>query len=282
MPIVSRWVVAVALWATALACDSRHDDLAGHDDPAHDDTGRGCVVDVDRYLEGQDEDAGSDEDAGREEDAGSEAVCAEPVTILEGELVNARDLGGVPLRGGERVAYGAIFRGPPLVLSARGCEGLHELGVRTDIDMRVDSERAGKPDSSCATDQARLLTAPLPVPYNVSPEDYIAILDARESMAAIFTALGDEDAYPIYFHCTWGRDRTGVVAALLLLELGARRKDILDEYLLSDATVGAYPMSLLAMLDEVERRGGVTAYLTSLGITQQQLATLHARAGASE
>jgi protein-tyrosine phosphatase len=120
------------------------------------------------------------------------------------------------------------------------------------------------------------------VPYNVSPADYIADLDASESMATIFTALGDDAAYPIYFHCTWGRDRTGILAAVILLELGASREAILDEYLLSRLSVGAFPMSLEAALDEIERRGGSTAYLKALGVTQQQLATLHARARSAD
>lgn len=268
------WIAAAVLSVAALACESRSDENIHHDNDDGGAPSPDCVA-VDE------DDAASDEDAGSDEDGGSESECS-PRAILAGELVNARDLGGVPLPGGARVAYGAIFRGPPLVLSPRGCEGLNDVGVRTDIDLRVDGERAAKPDSACATEQAQLLVAPLPVPYTVSPADYIAMLDARDSMAAIFAALGDAGAYPVYFHCTWGRDRTGVVAALILLELGASRADIMDEYLLSGATVGAYPMSLMAMLDEIERRGGVTAYLMSLGITAQQLATLHGRATARE
>ena len=69
-------------------------------------------------------------------------------------------------------------------------------------------------------------------------------------MAEALRALADPDAYPIYFHCTYGRDRTGVLAAVVLLALDAPREAILDEYVLSKATVGAYPESLQEMMRE--------------------------------
>jgi protein-tyrosine phosphatase len=279
------WIVVAALGALAPACGPKLDHLAC----PNDDPGRTCVAGGDRPAAARpdapdtdDRDAG-DDDVGSDDDAGSEAARAPTWrAILAADLVNARDLGGVALDGGAHVAYGALFRGPPLVLSPAGCKGLRKLGVRTIVDLRIDSERALNPESDCALDQARLVAAPLPVPYNVSPADYIADLDASESMATIFTALGDDAAYPIYFHCTWGRDRTGILAAVILLELGASREAILDEYLLSRLSVGAFPMSLEAALDEIERRGGSTAYLKALGVTQQQLATLHARARSAD
>jgi hypothetical protein len=65
---------------------------------------------------------------------------------------------------------------------------------------------------------------------------------------------------------------------VILLALGASRDTILAEYLLSSNEVGAYPRSLEGALDEIERRGGVTAYLTQAGVSEQQLAALRTRA----
>lgn len=195
-----------------------------------------------------------------------------PRWVLIGHVDNARDLGGTPLDAGEAVKYGALFRGPPLAnLTPEGCDEVARLGVRTLIDLRVQDERELKPESECVRKAARIIEAPLPVPYDVSPTDYIADLDATDSIAAAFRLLADAEAYPTYMHCTWGRDRTGVLAAVILRALGASRADIMHEYLLSQPSVGAYPQSLEAALDEIEARGGVESYLDAAGISLDQL-----------
>jgi protein-tyrosine phosphatase len=199
--------------------------------------------------------------------------------ILLPYLTNARELGGTPLAGGAHVPFGRLFRGPPLAaLSADGCDAATRLGIRSVVDLRVPSEVASQPESGCIQSRATVIAAPLPIPYAVSAGDYIAILDARASLRTLFSALTSPGAYPIYIHCTWGRDRTGVVAALVLSALGADRETILEEYLLSRESVGAYPQSLLAALDEVELRGGIEAYLTGLGVTHEQLQALRKQA----
>ena len=213
--------------------------------------------------------------ANAEQDAG----LIDPHAILVGEVVNARDLGGTPLADGAAVAPGVLFRGPPLAeLTPAGCQKLAALGIRTVIDLRTESVRESRPDDPCVYEQANLLYAPLPVPSNVSPEDYLADLNTTDSIAAAFRAMGDEAAYPIYFHCTWGRDRTGVLAAVVLLALGAERSAIMDEYLLSRPTVGAYPESLAAVLDDIEQRGGIGAYFEDAAIADDWVATLRTMA----
>lgn len=203
--------------------------------------------------------------------------CPRSEPIITCDVPNARDLGGLPVAPAGTVACGQLLRGPPLAdLSARGCAEARRLGIRTVIDLRVDSERGTAMDDPCVG--ANVVLAPLPVPYNTSPANYIADFDTKESIARVFHTLGDPAAYPIYFHCTYGRDRTGVVGAAILLALGASRDDILQEYLLSKTTVGAFPASLTALLDEIDRRGGIEASLRAAGVTAADLATLRAQA----
>lgn len=211
-------------------------------------------------------------------DAGESTWDPQPRWILNDDLENARDLGGVPLRAGAAVAHGELFRGPPLrPLTEAGCDEFARLGIRTVVDLRIATERDSSPESSCVTDRARLVLAPLPVPYGVSPSDYIADLDTFESIARVFEVLGDPAAYPVYFHCTWGRDRTGVLAAVILRALGASRADIMKEYALSNASVGAYPASLEAVLDVIEQRSGIASYLAAAGVRREQVDVLRAR-----
>jgi hypothetical protein len=56
----------------------------------------------------------------------------------------------------------------------------------------------------------------------------------------------------------------------------------MQEYMLSQANVGAYPASLDAVLDEIELRGGAATVLQSIGISDQELAVMRANAVAVE
>ena len=206
--------------------------------------------------------------------------CAPGRFVLLGQVNNARDLGGTPLSPSGAVACGAVYRGPPLVLSAPGCADAARLGIRTVVDLRTESERLSTPDAACL--DAERVYAPLPVPYGLGPSDYLDDLHETASMAVAFHAFGDPAAYPIYFHCTFGRDRTGIVGALLLLALGATRSAVMQEYMLSQPNVGAYPTSLDAVLDEIELRGGAAAVLKSIGISDGELAVMRANAVALE
>jgi len=201
--------------------------------------------------------------------------CEPSRFVLRPDVSNARDLGGVPLSPSGVVECGAIFRGPPLQLSQDGCRELSGLGVRTVVDLRMEQESAATPEAACVT--AKHVLAPLPVPYGLGPEDYLRDLNTDASIALVFHTFGNPASYPIYFHCTYGRDRTGVVGALVLLVLGATRETVMTEYLLSEPNVGAYPDSLNAVLDEIESRGGAEKFLLELGITDAELAVMKSK-----
>jgi len=150
--------------------------------------------------------------------------------------------------------------------------------MRTVLDLRTESERVALPDAACV--DANFVWAPLPVPYGLAAADYLNVLHEIPSIAVAFHTFGDPAAYPIYFHCTLGRDRTGIVSALVLLALGASRQTVMQEYLLSAPTVGAYPESLDAVLDEVEQRGGVENVLRDAGISDAELLVMREKATA--
>jgi protein-tyrosine phosphatase len=216
--------------------------------------------------------AEEEEEGGAAPSAGEGAGCEPSRVVLEADVSNARDLGGVALAPSGQVQCGAFFRGPPLSLSEQGCQQFRELGVRTIVDLRIEGEQLSRPDATCGV--AELVSAPLPIPYGLGAEDYLRDLHATDSIAVAFHAFGDASRYPLYFHCTYGRDRTGVVGALLLLTLGASREAVMDEYLLSKPNVGAYPESLSAVLDEIELRGGPERVLTDAGISADEIAVI--------
>jgi protein-tyrosine phosphatase len=206
-------------------------------------------------------------------DAGAAAIAGR--SFLAEYLINARDLGGIRLPGPSRVVFGRLFRGPLLASLPNGrCTTFTDTGVRTVIDLRVPSEAAKNPEPACIGEHALIVLAPFPIPPVANATGYIAMLDERASISAFFSVLADPTAYPIYFHCTLGRDRTGVVAALVLLALGATRRGIRQDYLLSSQTGGISPEPIEAMLDEIEIRGGIQVYLSSVGVSPELLEPL--------
>jgi protein-tyrosine phosphatase len=225
-------------------------------------------------------DGGVRDDGGPGLDCGAAgAACTAGRRILVGEVSNARDLGGTPLVGGGATACGQVYRGAALYgLSTCGCAEIARLGIRTVIDLRTPAERLAAPEDGCVAPPATLAPAPMPIPYSVSPADYVADLDATASVATAFAVLADPDAYPVYFHCVYGRDRSGVLAAIVLLAAGVSPAAVMDEYQLTAAAgLSTYPASLQAVLDEIDARGGVEPYLAGAGVAPAALAVLRAR-----
>jgi hypothetical protein len=213
-------------------------------------------------------------------DGGDGAACAPGTWILLDEVQNARGLGGIALEDGAQVSCGALYRGSaPVGLGDQGCTDFGRLGIRTVIDLRTEAERLASPDDDCVRQQVSMVLAPMPTPFALSPANYVADLYTTTSIVAAFEALGDKAAYPIYFHCVYGRDRTGVLAAVILLALGASREEAMTDYQLSVAGgVGAYPASLQAVLDDIDQVGGVEAFLATAGVSTAALAALRASA----
>ncbi|HMA91184.1 MAG TPA: tyrosine-protein phosphatase [Polyangiaceae bacterium] len=206
------------------------------------------------------------------------ARCGTSEWILASEVRNSRDLGGVPTPSGS-VTCDRLYRGSQLnTLREAGCAEFAALGIRSVIDLRTVSEAGVSPTPACVDVVARRIAAPMPTPYGLSPAAYIADLQQPASLRAVFEVLGDPAAYPVYFHCIYGRDRTGVLAALLLRLLGVSRDIVMTEYLRSnEGGVGTAPESLDATLKEIERLGGAEAYLLSIGVSPEAIATFRAQ-----
>ncbi len=186
------------------------------------------------------------------------------------ELRNARDLSGTLGGGGGVVSCGHLYRGPaPVNLSEAGCTHWAELGIRTVIELRNAAEIRDAPTSDCVRRSADTIEAPM------SATSYAAPLDNRQSMAMAFTVLADPSRYPVYVHCSRGVDRTGVLVALVLTAIEAPPTAVTAEYELSaEAGLATDPQGLAAMTAEVERRGGIFAYLAGIGVTLAQIRSI--------
>jgi hypothetical protein len=232
-------------------------------------------LDTEQLALGGSAGAGAEQGGGRGGGGGvaTAVACQAEGWILDGVVLNARDMGGVAIEGGGQVVCGRLYRGSKLsTLTEAGCAAVGELGLATVVDLRTASEVAAAPNAACVSEHSRLILAPMPTPYSLSAADYLADLHATESVAAAFEALADAANYPLYLHCVYGRDRTGVLAGVILLALGASRDAVMNDYLRSiDGGVGATPASFTAVLDEIESQGGIDAYLAMVGVSETRM-----------
>jgi protein-tyrosine phosphatase len=175
-----------------------------------------------------------------------------PERILQLDHVyNFRDLGGYPTRAGTTTRWGRFFRSAALQnLTDEARARLRGLDLRTIIDLRRTDEIEGEPDAVAGEPSFRyyhlpIFPAPLssaehsPLPQVTSLADvYIAVLDHFGGpVKAIFERLVESSANPVLIHCTAGKDRTGVIAALLLDLARVPAEVIITDYAMTEALV---------------------------------------------
>ena len=171
------------------------------------------------------------------------------------KVTNFRDLGGIKTQDGRMVKWGRIFRSGNLSgLKKNEFDKFKDLDIQTIYDLRTSHEIDGKED------RLPVETKYIHAPTVKDNEGQIAQLrakviagkisemEAREQTAAFYKdavslnvgslrdiigqIAGSEQ--PVLYHCSAGKDRTGIVSALILSILNVDRKTIMDEYLMSN------------------------------------------------
>lgn len=179
---------------------------------------------------------------------------------------NIRDLGGIETADGRCVKSGLIFRGDELGgLTAKDWEFLSEIPIVTVVDFRSNEEVEANPDNLPESVHNQVF---LPIsPGNLTMED-MSFLESPEfdgeqfmkdlnvelvsDSASIkqyrefFRLLQHEDCIPLIFHCTAGKDRTGMGAALYLSALGVDEESIFENYLESNKNLEKKYADLIA------------------------------------
>ena len=158
-------------------------------------------------------------------------------------LVNIRDLGGLVTRNGRVVLHGRVFRSDnPRSLTAVGHGQFHErVAPRTVVDLRMslEVEREGYdlgPD-------VRVVNCPMTPQSGITQEqidagmcdnlidDYMRQIDVNGAFVAdALRIIADTANQPVVLHCTAGKDRTGIVTAMLLDILGVSHRLIAADY----------------------------------------------------
>ncbi|WP_151737358.1 tyrosine-protein phosphatase ['Paenibacillus yunnanensis' Narsing Rao et al. 2020] len=229
---------------------------------------------------------------------------------LEGAY-NVRDIGGYPAEHGKLVQRGRLFRADGLHRLTGGDQGLLlDKGLRTVIDLRHDDECLAKRNVFADSEALAYYNVSLINPATTMEADirclgdmYVNMLDeCGPQLGRVFTLIAEAGEGGVLFHCAAGKDRTGVVAALLLDLAGVPKELIVQDYAETEinlaplmaeflaempeemrsagyeAFMGSAPENMEIMLQHLHARyGGAEAYLASIGLSEAQLAELKRR-----
>jgi protein tyrosine/serine phosphatase len=192
---------------------------------------------------------------------------------LEGSA-NFRDLGGWAAAGGRRVRRGRLYRSDALHrLTAADVALLRGLGVATVVDLRSSHEVEAEGRGPLCDPPARYHHVPFfdgersgaSAPPGDLAEIYFQMLRfAAKPIARALEVLAACEA-PAVFHCAAGKDRTGVLAAVLLSALGVADEDVVLDYARTQAAMELVTARL--------RESDAYAYV----FTELPPETLHAR-----
>ncbi|MDR2909419.1 MAG: tyrosine-protein phosphatase [Oscillospiraceae bacterium] len=208
---------------------------------------------------------------------------------------NVRDLGGYKGRDGKTVRYRRFIRAGSLMgLTPEGRQELLELGVSCVVDFRSRYELSVMPDPIMGDEAFDWHHIPMldyinsnregsPVFPDSLEEMYTGMLaEAKEGFKKFFALCADSAHGCFLYHCTAGKDRTGVASMLLLSLAGVTEDDIIEDYAHSEKLLpdfGKGPPHLHRSPPEVmehvlshldHRYGGPAGYLDRIGVTPSQ------------
>lgn len=225
-------------------------------------------------------------------------------------LLNARDLGGLPTQDGSQTRARSLLRADDLVqLTAEGLKALGEYAVVTVLDLRWPEEAARHPSPvPLALPQVRYERVSLLThtedEWRLRSRDVVKELwkcvvleHVRRELKQVLQVIATAAPGPLLFHCVAGKDRTGLVAALLLTLADVKPEAIARDYAQSGENLRAGYLKRYAeadparileaircpeegaynMLEFLCAAGGVRAYLERLGLGPQDIAALRAR-----
>jgi protein-tyrosine phosphatase len=166
---------------------------------------------------------------------------------------NLRDLGGYRTRDGDLTPWRRFLRADsPHRLTPTGIDRLEGEGLRTVIDLRTRSELAAMPNPFANRPGVHYIHQPVfedLAPLNLAGLDFeggdplfefyrTALDDRHEALREILVMIAAVPEGAVMFHCTVGKDRTGIVAALLLGLAEVAPEDIVSDYAMTEPLIG--------------------------------------------
>ena len=206
-------------------------------------------------------------------------------------ILNARDLGGLKGTNGF-IPHGRFYRTATLAHANEADRTmLHDRGITLDIDLRTWIEAEGKEDRLQGDHRftyrrISLLDAGVSDWFRGLHGLYLHTLaEHQNDFREVFHTMATYDDGAILYHCTSGKDRTGMVTAILLDLAGVSRVTIIRDYAISAHYLGrdasASPPEIIAsFLDALHSKyGGAHAFLAHAGLPESEIHSLLVKLG---
>jgi hypothetical protein len=217
---------------------------------------------------------------------------AKPRVVVDFELLrrfggaNFRDLGGHPAGSGS-VRHKRIYRSAHLA-SIPDESPIPALNLQTIVTLqsRLEVTHLGPPHATLLEVATRWEHIPIgdrwfkpegfqKIATKPGHEHLVILTEFQDGWQVFFKLLAEAASYPLLFHCSAGRDRTGVGAAMLLELLGVSRELIVLDFLASNTTFPKIPLSpdqLTPIFELIDQSGGIEAFMLGvLGLDQKNL-----------
>ena len=226
-------------------------------------------------------------------------------------LLNARDLGGYPTIDGARTRWRSLIRSDDLAqLTLAGLQAFSRFGIETVVDLRWPDEVAESPTPVTRVlkhiryEQISLLTRTQEEWRRRRADNSAKELwnrsmleQVREELKEVLDVIATASPGPLLFHCMAGKDRTGLIAALMLAladvvpeaiayDYAASTENLRDAYLqryrdaepakIIDA-VQCPEAGVHNMLAYLAKFGGAQPYLEEIGVSAEHITRLRAR-----
>ena len=239
-------------------------------------------------------------------------------------ILNVRDLGGWPMADGGTTKYGVFLRSAiPEELSEKDRQTLRDYDLSLAVDLRGSFEIKGRPDPFARESWLEYKNIPMfdeaaaggqnnyPSAFEKGffwGDQYIVMAESHKDwMKTVLDTLAGARGAAL-FHCTTGKDRTGIVTAVLLGLCGVAREDIVADYcvsqcyllpiyvkyLLPDRHIAAgtsldapffstAPANMETLLDHFDKQyGGINGFVAACGVSAETVNRLKARLGGTE
>lgn len=189
--------------------------------------------------------------------------------------INIRDIGGYTGLNGRKTLWGKVIRSEELAhLSDNDVAYFEKIGLKHIFDFRDRSKAERLPDRIPKTADYTQVPVLEDMPFNSAEIDFDDPLGIDKHMrkiyrfqvehkasayATILKVMTDPNAYPILYHCTNGKDRTGFMTALILLICGVPEATILSDYSLTNLTFDeAFETLGTIMADDINKQVSVS------------------------
>lgn len=182
-------------------------------------------------------------------------------TISIDGMTNTRDMGGYYVENGaKRIKQGMVYRGAKIedATEAGKQKMLYEYGIKTDLDLRGEVAESPLGESVNFVNVSG--------PYYIGGDGIDSLKDSnkahwsgtyREALIKEIKTFANPENYPIYVHCSLGRDRTGTICFLINALCGVGEMDLYMDYELSF-------MSVMGNIDGQNPRNMVGGAFTNL------------------